>query len=92
MAREVKALGLMGTPYVREAVQGWLDYITIERQLADHTSEAYARDVSQFLAFLASHLNRLPDIGFQGGLHLNYFANIREANLARQLHILRLLD
>jgi len=52
----------MGTPYVREAVQGWLDYITIERQLAAHTSEAYARDISQFLAFLAVHFNRLPDM------------------------------
>ena len=62
MTREVKPLGLMGTPYVREAVQGWLDYITIERQLAAHTSEAYARDISQFLAFLAVHFNRLPDM------------------------------
>jgi integrase/recombinase XerC len=62
VTREVKPLGLMGTPYVREAVQGWLDYITIERQLAAHTSEAYARDISQFLAFLAVHFNRLPDM------------------------------
>jgi integrase/recombinase XerC len=52
----------MGTPYVREAVQGWLDYIMIERQLAAHTSEAYARDISQFLAFLAVYFNRLPDM------------------------------
>ena len=33
----------MGTPYVREAVQDWLDYITVERQLASNTAEAYAR-------------------------------------------------
>jgi len=62
VTREVKPLGLMGTPYVREAVQGWLDYIMIERQLAAHTSEAYARDISQFLAFLAVYFNRLPDM------------------------------
>ena len=42
----------MGSPYVREAVEGWLAYIGTERQLAAKTSEAYERDVSQFLAFL----------------------------------------
>ncbi len=52
----------MGSPYVREAVEDWLAYIATERQLAAKTSEAYERDVSQFLAFLASHLNRLPDM------------------------------
>ncbi len=52
----------MGSPYVREAVAEWLAYIGTERQLAAKTSEAYERDVSQFLAFLASHLNRLPDM------------------------------
>ena len=52
----------MGSPYVREAVEGWLAYIRTERQLAAKTSEAYERDVSQFLAFLAVHFNRLPDM------------------------------
>jgi integrase/recombinase XerC len=52
----------MGTPYVREAVEDWLAYIGTERQLAAKTSEAYERDLRQFLAFLASHLNRLPDM------------------------------
>jgi integrase/recombinase XerC len=52
----------MGSPYVREAVESWLAYIGTERQLAAKTSEAYERDVSQFLAFLAVHFNRLPDM------------------------------
>ncbi len=52
----------MGTPYVREAVEDWLAYIGTERQLAAKTSEAYERDLRQFLAFLASHFNRLPDM------------------------------
>ena len=99
MAREVKALGLMGTPYVREAVQGWLDYITIERQLADHTSEAYARDVSQFLAFLASHLNRLPDMqqllalsarDLRAFLAARRAAGVGSRSLARTLSALRM--
>lgn len=52
----------MGSPYVREAVEGWLAYLTVERQLAANTAEAYARDISQFLAFLAGQLNTLPDM------------------------------
>ncbi len=52
----------MGSPYVREAVGDWLAYLAIERQLSANTAEAYERDISQLLAFLAGHLNRLPDM------------------------------
>jgi integrase/recombinase XerC len=52
----------MGTPYLREAAEDWLAYIGTERQLAAKTAEAYERDLRQFLAFFASHLNRLPDM------------------------------
>ena len=62
MAEKAKASGHMGTPYVREAVEDWLAYLATERQLAANTSEAYGRDIGQFLAFLAIHLNRLPDM------------------------------
>ena len=62
MAEKAKASGYMGTPYVREAVEDWLAYLAIERQLAAKTSEAYSRDIGQFLAFLAGHFNRLPDM------------------------------
>ncbi|MGH6749877.1 MAG: tyrosine recombinase XerC [Methyloceanibacter sp.] len=62
LAEEASHPRYMGSPYVREAVEDWLAYIGIERQLAAKTSEAYERDVSQFLAFLAVHFNRLPDM------------------------------
>jgi integrase/recombinase XerC len=62
LAEEASHPRYMGSPYVREAVEDWLAYIGTERQLAAKTSEAYERDVSQFLAFLAVHLNRLPDM------------------------------
>ena len=52
----------MASPYVREAVEAWLAYLSVERQLSANTAEAYERDISQFLAFLAGHLNRLPDM------------------------------
>jgi integrase/recombinase XerC len=99
VTRQVKALGLMGTPYVREAVQGWLDYIAIERQLAAHTSEAYARDISQFLAFLAAHFNRLPDMqqllailprDVRAFLAARRGAGVGSRSLARSLSALRM--
>ncbi len=62
MAEKSAPLGYMGSPYVREAVEDWLAYIANERQLAAKTSEAYGRDIGQFLTFLAGHLNRLPDM------------------------------
>ena len=62
LAEEASHPRYMGSPYLREAVEDWLAYIGTERQLAAKTSEAYERDVSQFLAFLAVHLNRLPDM------------------------------
>ncbi len=62
MAEDAKSPGYMGSPYVKEAVEGWLAYLTIERQLAANTTEAYERDVSQFLAFFAGKLNKLPDM------------------------------
>lgn len=62
MSQEVKAQELVATPYVTEAVQGFLDYIGIERHLAAKTVEAYARDIRQFIGFLASEHHRLPDM------------------------------
>ena len=62
LAEKAKAPGYIGNPLVREAVEGWLVYLGTERQLAAKTSEAYERDIGQFLAFLARHFKRLPDM------------------------------
>jgi integrase/recombinase XerC len=89
----------MGTPYVREAVQDWLDYITVERQLASNTAEAYARDIGQFLAFLADHFNRLPDMSklldlsardVRAFLAARRGADVGSRSLARTLSALRM--
>jgi integrase/recombinase XerC len=89
----------MGTPYVREVVQDWLDYITVERQLASNTAEAYARDISQFLAFLAGHFNRLPDMAqllalsardVRAFLAARRGADVGSRSLARTLSALRM--
>jgi integrase/recombinase XerC len=62
LSEEGKTPAYQGSAYVREAVEDWLAYLSVERQLAANTAEAYARDISQFLAFLAGHLNKLPDM------------------------------
>jgi integrase/recombinase XerC len=62
LVQEAKAPVCQGSAYVREAVEDWLAYLSVERQLAANTAEAYARDISQFLTFLAGHLNKLPDM------------------------------
>jgi integrase/recombinase XerC len=62
LVQEGKAKAVQGSAYVREAVEDWLAYLTVERHLAAKTAEAYARDISQFLAFLALHFNKLPDM------------------------------
>src|SRR5262249_59177610 len=52
----------VGSALGREAVEAWLAYLSTERQLAAKTSEAYERDIGQFLTFLARQFNRLPDM------------------------------
>ncbi len=42
------------------AVAGWLAHLRHERAAAEKTLEAYARDVRQFLDFLAHHLGHTP--------------------------------
>lgn len=62
VGQEGNAPGIQGSAYVREAAEDWFAYLAVERQLSTNTAEAYARDLSQFLAFLALHLNKLPDM------------------------------
>ncbi len=62
MAKAAEAQIVVAAPDLQRAVEAWLAYLAVERQFSANTSEAYARDLSQFLAFLAGHLNRLPTI------------------------------
>jgi integrase/recombinase XerC len=40
----------------------WLSHLGAERRMSAHTVEAYQRDVTQFLAFLAHHLDGAPSL------------------------------
>ncbi|MEM8644314.1 MAG: tyrosine recombinase XerC [Pseudomonadota bacterium] len=58
-----KDLAAIGTaPDVAAAVAAWLAYLTTERGLADHTVDAYTRDLGQFLFFMGQHFGGAPDM------------------------------
>ena len=61
---------------VDEAIQAFIDYLTIERGLSSNTVSAYARDLAQFAAYCSEHdASSAGDItertveGFLHGLH-----------------------
>jgi integrase/recombinase XerC len=62
LARHAETQNVIAAADVQHAVEAWLAYLSVERQLSANTSEAYTRDVGQFLSFLADHLNRLPTL------------------------------
>jgi integrase/recombinase XerC len=56
------ALLIVAAPDLLKAVERWRRHLTSERRLAAKSVEAYARDVQQFLAFLAGHLGGAPKL------------------------------
>ena len=49
-------------PKVAAEIESWLGYLGAERRMSPKTLEAYRRDVSQFLSFLAEHLGAAPSL------------------------------
>jgi integrase/recombinase XerC len=49
-------------PDVAAEIGRWLSYLGAERRMSPKTLEAYARDVGQFLDFLAEHLGGAPSL------------------------------
>ncbi len=47
---------------VTAEIARWLGYLRAERRMSEKTLEAYGRDVSQFLGFLAGHLGGAPSL------------------------------
>ncbi len=53
---------LFAAPDVAAEVARWLSHLGTERRMSGKTLEAYARDVRQFLSFLAEHLGGAPKL------------------------------
>ncbi len=53
---------LNAAPDVAAEIAGWLRFLGNERRMSPKTLEAYRRDVSQFLDFLAGHLGDAPTL------------------------------
>jgi len=49
-------------PDIAAEIARWLGYLGAERRMSQKTLEAYRRDVSQFLGFLAGHLGGTPTL------------------------------
>jgi integrase/recombinase XerC len=49
-------------PDVAGEIGRWLSYLGHERRMSPKTLDAYTRDISQFLAFLAEHLGGAPSL------------------------------
>jgi integrase/recombinase XerC len=56
------ATDLPTAPDVAAELARWLSYLSSERHMSDKTVEAYLRDVSQLLSFLAEHLGGAPSL------------------------------
>jgi integrase/recombinase XerC len=53
---------LNAAPDVTAEIGRWLGYLGAEKRMSPKTLEAYARDVGQFLDFLAGHLGGAPSL------------------------------
>jgi integrase/recombinase XerC len=69
MAKERELiLHFAAAPAAREAIAGWMAWLSDERRLSAHTLDGYGRDVSAFFTFLTGHLGGEPDLGELAGL------------------------
>ncbi len=61
------------TPALRAEVQGWLEFLFVQRNLSENTIEAYHRDVRQFCGFLTHRFRSAPGIEIADALNVRDF-------------------
>jgi integrase/recombinase XerC len=85
-------------PETAKTVAAWLAYFRTERRSSAHTLEAYGRDITQFMAFLADHLGGAPTLAdlanltpsdFRAFLARRRNSGSGSRTLARQLSAIR---
>jgi len=63
------------------AYHHWLDWLQHEKKVSSHTSEAYDRDVTEFLSFLSGHFGKeitLDDLGVLKAADFRAFLAVRK--------------
>jgi integrase/recombinase XerC len=90
--------GFRAAADLQNALGQWLSWLSHERRVADLTRDAYARDIGQFLSFLARHQGGLPHLSSLAALSRGDFRawmaarqadGIEARSLARSLSALR---
>ncbi len=73
------------TASAHNAVESFLAHLRDERRVSPNTSEAYGRDLSDFLSFLTGHLGRTPKTDDLNGLETRDFRAFLAARRAEGL-------
>ncbi|WP_366556202.1 tyrosine recombinase XerC [Aquibaculum sediminis] len=60
MAGTARVVGFQADENLQAVIAAWLAWLDSERRLSPHTLDAYIRDLSGFLAFVAEHQGDLP--------------------------------
>lgn len=85
---------------LHDAVRDWSRWLSSERRTAEHTTEAYGRDVSKFMHFLAGHLGgpadlsdlaNLKPVDFRSYLARRRNEGLSNTSLARSMSAIRSL-
>lgn len=85
-------------PDLAGAIAAWHGWLSAERRVSAHTTDAYARDLASFLAFLVNHLGGAADLAALSALkptdfrsYLAHRANdgIARSSIARGMSTLR---
>jgi integrase/recombinase XerC len=101
MAKERElVLFFAAAPDAKQAIAGWMAWLSDERRLSAHTLDGYGRDVSAFFTFLTSHLGGEPELSslanlrpldFRGWLAQRANEGLSKVSTARALSSLRSL-
>ena len=98
MAEPSRVTGPPAAPDLLAAIKNWQTWLRSERRAAPHTCAAYARDLTQFLGFVAGHLGGEPNLkdldefgitDFRAWLAARHGMGLKRTSLARGLSVVR---
>src|SRR5690554_2235222 len=73
MARTARVISFQADPDLQRLIEGWVSWLRDERRYSSHTLDAYVRDLSGFLAFVAEHQGEQPTRQLLSALKLGDF-------------------